>query len=106
MGVGVSVGGGVFDDVGVGISVLVRVMGAITVTPGLAVWVNGRVRIIGVAVTMLGVREGGMIQVATGWGEISKPSHAPRKKIRTSRGINFFIAGLYSALFAGVRVTG
>ena len=67
VGVGVSVGViGVLVSVGEGVSVFVRVTGTMTVTPGLAVAVKGKVIMIGVAVTMPGVREGGTVQTGNG----------------------------------------
>jgi hypothetical protein len=95
--VGVSVGRiGVLVGVGDGVSVFVSVTGAISVMPGTMVCVNGWMRIIGVAVTMLGVREGGTIQVATGCGETPKASHALRMKTRTSGTDKFFMFRLYT----------
>jgi hypothetical protein len=67
VGDGVSVGGmSVFVAVGEGASVLVIVTGTMTVTPGTAVVVKGRVIMIGVGVMTPGVREG--ITVHTGNG--------------------------------------
>ena len=66
VGVGVSVGGmDVLVGVSEGISVFVRGTGTMTVTPGIAVSVNGKM-MIGVAVTMLGVREGITVQAGNG----------------------------------------
>jgi hypothetical protein len=67
VGVGVSVGViCVLIGVGEGVSVFVRVTGAMTVTPELAVSVKGNVIMIGVAVIMLGVREGTTVQTGNG----------------------------------------
>jgi hypothetical protein len=77
---------GVLVGVTDGISVLVIMTGMISVTAG-----GMEVRMIGVAVTMFGVREGGTIQVAIGWGEPPKVSHAPRRKIKTKRTDIFFM---------------
>jgi hypothetical protein len=82
---------GVLVDVGEGISVLVSVTGAMTVTPATTVSVKVGVMMIGVAVIMLGVREGITVQTGKGWGETPKESHAPRKNIRTGRMNIFFI---------------
>jgi hypothetical protein len=66
-GVNVSVGGGsVLVSVGGGVSVIVGLTGTISVTPGKRVFVRVGVKMIGVAVTMFGVGEGGTIQVGTG----------------------------------------
>jgi len=67
VGAGVSVGEmGVLVDVGEGISVLVSVTGTRTVTPGMAVSVKGGAIMIGVAVTILGVRVGITVQTGNG----------------------------------------
>jgi hypothetical protein len=89
---------GVLVGVGEGISVFVRVTGAMTVTPGIKVAVKGRVMMIGVAVTMLGVREGMTVQTGNGWGETSKASHAVRIKIKTSKADIFFMVLLCSCV--------
>jgi hypothetical protein len=90
--VGVSVGGmGVFVGVGEGVSVFVRVTGTRTVTPGMAVSVKGRVIMMGVAVTILGVREGITVQTGKGWGGPLKVSHAVRIKTKTSKADILFI---------------
>jgi hypothetical protein len=60
----VSVGGiGVLIAVSVGISELVRITGTINVSPGAGVLVKGRVRMTGVAVTIMGVREGIVVKI-------------------------------------------
>jgi hypothetical protein len=98
MSVGVSVGGiSVLVGVGEGISVLVSVTGTMTVTPGIVVSVKGRVIMIGVAVTMLGVREGIGVQTGNGWGATPQVSHAVRIKIKASTADIFFIV-LYSCV--------
>ena len=98
MGVAVPVAGiGVL--VAVGISVLVGVAGTITVIPGTAVSVKGSVRMIGVAVTMLGVREGITVQTGKGWGDTVKVSHAPRKITRTNKADDLLMFRLYPCAF-------
>ena len=58
---------GVLVSAGEGISVFVRVTGTMTVTPGMVpVTVKGNVIMIGVAVTILGVREGITVQIGKG----------------------------------------
>jgi hypothetical protein len=92
VGVGVSVGGiAVLVGVGEGVSVFVRVTGTRTVTPGIKVAVKGRVSMIGVAVTMLGVREGIGVQTGNGWGATPQVSHAVRIKIKTTKAHIFFM---------------
>ena len=91
-GLGGPVGGsGVSVGVGGGISVPVTVTAAICVIPG-----GKGDKIIGVAVTIFGVREGGTIQVAAGWGAVKNESHALRKKTRANRAGIFFMFRLYS----------
>jgi hypothetical protein len=100
MGVAVPVAGiGVLVAVGGGISVLVGVTGSTTVTPGTAVSVKGSVRMIGVAVTMLGVREGITVQTGKGWGDTVKVSHAPRKNMRTNKADDLLMIRLYPLRF-------
>jgi hypothetical protein len=53
--------------------------------------IDGGVKMIGVAVTMFGVGEGGTIQVATGWGAVPNTSHAARKKTSANRAGIFFM---------------
>ncbi len=91
---------GVLVDVGKGVSVLVSVTGTRTVTPGITVAVKGRLSMIGVAVTMLGVREGIGVQTGNGWGGIPQVSHAARIKINTSKTNTFFIVVICSCLFS------
>ena len=57
---------GVLVSVGEGISVFVSVTGTMTVTPGMTVTVKGRAIMMGVAVTILGVREGITVQIGKG----------------------------------------
>lgn len=65
--IGVSVKGiGELVGVDEGISVFVRVTGTMTVTPGMVVTVNGRAIMMGVAVIMMGVREGITVQIGNG----------------------------------------
>jgi len=92
VGVGVSVGGiGVLVGVSEGISVFVRVTGAMIVTSGATVAVKGRVRMIGVAVTMFGVRDGITVHTGNGWGETPAVSHAVRIKIKIIKADMFFM---------------
>jgi hypothetical protein len=99
VGVGVDVSAGgidVFVSVGGGVSVMVGLSGTISVTPGMMVTDSVGVKIIGVALTIFGVYEGGTIHVATGCGGTPNISHAARMKTRARRGSIFFMKGLYS----------
>jgi hypothetical protein len=101
VGVGVSVGGiGVLVGKGEGISVFVRVTGAMIVTPWMTVTVKGKVIMIGVAVTILGVREGMTVQTGNGWGGTPQVSHAVRIKMKTTKADIFFMVLLCSCVFA------
>jgi hypothetical protein len=101
MSVGISVGGiDVLVGVSEGISVFVRVTGTMAVTPGITVSVKGRVIMIGVAVTMLGVREGTTVQTGNGCGGELKVSHAVSKKTKTTKADIFFMSLLCSCVFA------
>jgi hypothetical protein len=100
VGLGVSVGGiGVLVGVSEGGSVLVGVTEATTVALGIMVSVNGRVMMIGVAVTMLGVRDGMGVHTGNGWDGALKVSQAVRIKIKTSKADILFMI-LYSCIFA------
>jgi len=95
------VGGiGVLIIVSVGISVLVGVTGAVPVSSARGILVKGGVKIIGVAVTILGVREGIADKVGAVRGDTSYISHAPRKITRINRTDNFFMVGLFRSGFS------
>jgi hypothetical protein len=81
-------------NVGDEVSVFVGVTGVFAIMPGVCVY--GSVRIMGVAETIPGVREGSAVKTGKGWGCTSQMSQALRKITEIiERRDDFFMESLY-----------